>query len=1216
MAVGMTHTVYITKDQIRWHTVPSPTAGNSAGPVTTTALDVFFSSPGNAEYTSPRVIYDQFANRFVLGVIENVNLAGTKTSRLLIAVSNDSSPSNATSSWYKQSQDNKVDFGGNLTLASQMTLAVDDKAVYITTTQNRFVGGAYEDARVRIMPKGLGTGGWYENGSPVAIPLLDPDPSNQSLYEGLAPAHIYGTQPGGTIGTYLVAYNGAQTGTGPNESIQVVRIDNPLTTPTFTVSTINLAVDIDQGGTLPDSPQPGTGVLIDTGDRRVGNAVWQNNALYFASTINPSSGSDAGEATAHWFKVSTSGSPTLSDQGGVDSSVSNDMATFAPAVAVDRNGNMAISFAGVGNVSGRPQSLNGFFAARRAGDPAGFLESRTEVVAANDPYDVDGGSGVSLWGPYTALTVDPTSQYFWNYAIVADDPAASGTDPGLWLAVGASFSFNWPPDLATPISDPFPQNEDVPPFTLLSFDIFFEDWDGIGDSGLTYTVVSNSNPALGTTDFAARDLMRFSPAINANGTADIRIRATDLGGAFSEDTLTILIFPVEDPPIAENDFYSTDEEVTLNVDSSNGLLSNGVDVDPEGLTMETFRETNTPTGAGSVTVRLDGSFEFIPRKNFTGATSFTYRVVDPAGSFDIGTAFITVNPVNDAPVAIADPDASVKYETLEDTQLVISTPGVLENDVDADAGDVLQAILVTGPTHAVAFTLFANGGFTYTPEDNYPVTSNFAGVFTDSFTYKVNDGTADSDPVTVTITIIPVDDAPVANNDIYPVNEDAILTINAITGIMSNDDEFDGQPLTLTKLTDPVNGVLVLQADGSLTYEPNDNFFGTDSFTYKVSDGTTDSLNGTVTFNVLPVNDDPVATGDGTYIVAEDTLLSVAANGLLANDTDVDLDSLSVIIVTTPAHSLTFASNLDGSFDYQAVANYYGADSFTYKVFDGTSFSNTVTVKIKVTPVQDPVVAFDDFPTTAGKPIKINVLSNDVDPDRDALRVLSYTKPAFGRVTRSGSALVYTPNKGATGSDTFTYVVTDNRGNKDTGEVRLTLTDGIAPTVSNIRVHYGPTRYVDLSTTRSVLPWDGITKISVVFSENIQVGTLANALTLTGFNGFTLPLTFDSFDVATSTASWNLGSAIGINRVSLKLDQTNVLDIAGNVLAKNAGRNFVVLPGDFDGNGVVNDADLKAITSRIGKPTTFDRFADIDGNGFIDLIDLAKATANKGKTKV
>ena len=195
-------------------------------------------------------------------------------------------------------------------------------------------------------------------------------------------------------------------------------------------------------------------------------------------------------------------------------------------------------------------------------------------------------------------------------------------------------------------------------------------------------------------------------------------------------------------------------------------------------------------------------------------------------------------------------------------------------------------------------------------------------------------------------------------------------------------------------------------------------------------------------------------------------------------------------------------------------------------------------------------------------------------------------------------------------------MVTDNRGNKDTGEVQVTITDSLAPTVKNIRVHYGPTRYIDLPTTRSVLPWAGITKISVVFSENIQSGPLAGALTLTSFNGSNLPLTFDSFDASTRTATWNLSSAIGIDRVSLKLDRTDVLDIQGNVLAKDAGRNFVVLPGDFDGNGVVNDVDLKAIKSRIGKPTKFDRFADIDGNGFIDQIDLGLATANKGKTKV
>jgi len=1221
IAVGPTHAVYVTNNQIEWRTAPSPTAGPAAGSVTTTSFSSFFSSSG--PYTSPKVVYDQFANRFVFAVIENTGA----NSRLLIAVSDDSNPANGT--WFKQSQANTVNFSGNDTFASQLNLAVDDEAVYITTTQNRFSGGAYEDARVRIMPKGLGTGGWYENGTPVAIPLLDPDPSNSTLYEGLAPAHIYGTQPGGTIGTYLVAYNGAQIGPGPNDSIQVVRINNPLSvTPTFTATTINLPVDIDQGGALPDANQPGTAVNIDTGDRRVGNAVWQNDSLYFGATINPAIGTappaDVGEATAHWFKVSTTGTPTLADQGNVDSSVVANMSTFMPAVAVDRNGNMAVSFAGTGEVFGQnPESLGAFFATRRAGDPAGFLDGRTVVTPSVNPYDVDAGTGVSPWGPYTALTVDPTSQYFWNFAILADVPSGSPTDPGLWQAVGASFSYNNPPDLVLPLPDPMPLDEDSAPFTLPSFDLNFQDFES-PDSDLTYSVVSNNNVSLGTVDFVAREFMRFSPAANAFGSADIRIRATDPDGGFTEDTLTITITPVEDTPIAVDDSYSTDEEVTLNVNSINGLLSNDSDPDPfQTETLAAFRLTNTPPNTGSVTVQANGSFVFTPQTNFSGVTSFTYEVRDQTGRTDTGTVFITVNPVNDPPQAANDPDTGVSYTTLEDTTLVVPVAiGVLNNDSDPDGvfpavpGDVLEAVLLTGPQHDVAFTLFPDGSFTYTPEANFPVTANFAGIFTDTFTYRVFDGTEFSAPATVTITVTPVDDAPVANNDTYPVDEDDLLTLNAASGILSNDDEFDGQPLTLTKLTDPVNGVLVLQADGSLTYQPNLNFSGTDSFTYKVSDGTTDSLAATVTFNVLPINDDPIATGDGPYTVLEDTLLSVAAPGILANDTDVDLNTLTVDVVSPPAHFLTFTANPDGSFDYQAAANYFGADSFTYRVFDGTSFSNTVTVSLVVTPVQDRVVAFDDVAATAGKPIRINVLANDVDPDRDPLRVVSYTKPAFGRVTRSGSALVYTPNKGATGLDTFTYVVTDGRGNKDTGEVQVTITDGIAPTVTNIRVYYGPTRYVDLPTTRPVLPWDGITKISVVFSEDIQSGPLANALTLTGFNGSALPLTFDSFDAATNTASWNLGAAIGNDRISLKIDRTDILDIAGNMLAKDAGRNFVVLPGDFDGNGVVNDIDLKAIKSRIGKPNMSNRFADIDGNGFIDQVDLDKATLKKGTRKV
>src|SRR5207249_9013341 len=262
----------------------------------------------------------------------------------------------------------------------------------------------------------------------------------------------------------------------------------------------------------------------------------------------------------------------------------------------------------------------------------------------------------------------------------------------------------------------------------------------------------------------------------------------------------------------------------------------------------------------------------------------------------------------------------------EDTPAVVVAPGVLSNDTDVD-GDPLTAILITSPSHGT-LTLNANGSITYTPAINYNGP--------DSFTYKANDGTADSNVATVSITVTPVNDAPVAVNDSYSTNEDTVLTI-AAPGVMANDVDVDGDSLTAILVTSPTHGTLTLNTNGSLSYTPFANYNGPDSFTYKARDGVLDSNVATVTITVNPVNDAPVA-GNDSYSTNEDAALNVAAPGVLGNDTDVDGDALTAVLVSGPSHgTLTLGTN--GTITYTPAANYYGLDSFTYKARDASTDS-------------------------------------------------------------------------------------------------------------------------------------------------------------------------------------------------------------------------------------------------------------------------------------
>ncbi|MBF4508843.1 tandem-95 repeat protein, partial [Flavobacterium sp. JLP] len=188
------------------------------------------------------------------------------------------------------------------------------------------------------------------------------------------------------------------------------------------------------------------------------------------------------------------------------------------------------------------------------------------------------------------------------------------------------------------------------------------------------------------------------------------------------------------------------------------------------------------------------------------------------------------------------------------------------NDTDAE-GNALTAILVSGPSNGT-LTLNADGSFSYTHDGSETLT--------DSFTYKVNDGTADGNTVTVNLTVAPVNDAPAAAADSYTTAEGGTLNVPALTGVLANDIDAEGNALTAILVSGPSNGTLTLNADGSFSYTHNGSETLTDSFTYKVNDGTADGNTVTVNLTVAPVNDAPAAAAD-SYATAEGGTLNVPA---------------------------------------------------------------------------------------------------------------------------------------------------------------------------------------------------------------------------------------------------------------------------------------------------------------------------------------------------
>jgi VCBS repeat-containing protein len=476
--------------------------------------------------------------------------------------------------------------------------------------------------------------------------------------------------------------------------------------------------------------------------------------------------------------------------------------------------------------------------------------------------------------------------------------------------------------------------------------------------------------------------------------------------------------------VALDDSYSTDEDTLLTVVAP-GVLSNDTDPESNPLTASLVTDVSN----GTLALNGDGSFTYDPDANFNGSDSFTYKANDGTADSNIATVTITVNPVNDPPVALDD-----DYTVAEDSPLSVPQPGVLQNDYDVDL-DPLSVNLDTTTSHGT-LSLNSNGSFIYIPNNN------FNGQ--DTFTYYLNDGTTNSELATVTITVTPVNDAPKAYNESYNTLEDTLLTV-AAPGVLENDTDVDEDILTAVLATTTLHGTLTLNANGGFTYLPELNYAGTDSFTYRVSDGTVTSNLATTTITITAVNDAPVGIAD-SYSVLEDNTLTVTAPGILTNDTDVENDPLTAVLQQTVSHGV-LSLNPNGGFTYTPTANYYGSDSFSYRAYDGDKYSGITTVTITVQPVNDPPVAqADSYTASIGSVLYIDapgVLDNDSDIDNNPLIARLLTPPSRGELTlNSDGSFSYATDPNSFETVSFTYEAYDGQLASNSATVTIQIIAG------------------------------------------------------------------------------------------------------------------------------------------------------------------------------
>jgi VCBS repeat-containing protein len=544
------------------------------------------------------------------------------------------------------------------------------------------------------------------------------------------------------------------------------------------------------------------------------------------------------------------------------------------------------------------------------------------------------------------------------------------------------------------------------------------------------------------------------------------------------------------------------------------------DGDPVGSQALSFTVTNDSPALFSLQPRIsqDGTLIFAAPTNAYGTATLTVTLTDDAyaGGEPITTEprtfTITVLPVNDRPWALA-----TSMTAPEDT------PTAMTLTATDTEGDALTYAVVQAPAHG---TLSGTGPtLTFTPAADY------SGP--DSFTYVANDGQADSNVATVTISVTPVNDPPTATDQAWTATEDTVRTATA-PGILQYATDIDNFSLTAVLVQGAAHGSLTLNADGSFAYTPSADYNGADSFTYRASDSHALSNVATITITVAPVNDAPAAV-DKSYATAEDTQLVVAAPGLLGGATDIDSPVTSGGPRTYPSHGILQWES-DGSFRYSPAANFSGTDSFTYFVSDGWLNSADRTVTITVTPVNDtPVANGQAIASAEDTTVAVTLAATDVDGD--ALTYAVVSGPAHGTLSGTAPNLTYTPAADYSGPDSFTFTASDWLVTSPAAAVTINVTAVNDPPVANAGPDQTGTvgQVLSFSAAASSDPDGSIVSYSWDWGDGTPAGNGVGASHAYATAGtMTVTLTVTDSDSATATDT----AVVTVNRANLALNKT------------------------------------------------------------------------------
>ena len=630
--------------------------------------------------------------------------------------------------------------------------------------------------------------------------------------------------------------------------------------------------------------------------------------------------------------------------------------------------------------------------------------------------------------------------------------------------------------------------------------------------GSDVTVISATSSRGGQVDINADGTLNYTPPQDFTGIDAVTYTARNGDGIESTATLSVEVTPENDPPVAVVDAVTTLEDTPL---ENINVLANDIDVDGDTLTV---LEVSSAEGA-EVTLNDDGTVNYLPNANFNGVDTITYSVSDGLGGVSTGELKISVEAVNDAPVVTGEQVNAVQNESID-------AIAVLLNDEDPDGNplSVEAAVASNGGTVEIN----GDGTLKYTPAPDF--------VGEETLTYTVIDGQGGrvEGQVTVVVALLGT------------LEDTSIIELDVLANIAN----IDGDAMTLVSVVSAAGGAITLNGGGTINYAPPENYFGSDTLTYTVTDSAGETITGSITIDIIAVNDAPVVVGE-TIVTEED----VAVNNIvvLTNDSDIEGDALSV----TAANSVNGGAvtiNEDGTLNYVPLANFNGTDTIEYTVTDAGGAATVGAVLVTVNSIDDQPIA-STFDTTTAKGVAIEGdLSLSVESG-DAPLVFALmlgAEPQHGVVElNDDGTFIYTPDEGFSGRERFGYTVTDEDGDQASSVVTIAviadsfqantasdLPDDVPVAASDTYAVVEDTPITARVTTNDDLSTDGdgANLVTVAEGDGPTHGTLAMSEAgvfvytpepdFFGQDTFTYTLTDASGDTSTATVTLNV---VGVN---------------------------------------------------------------------------------------